>query len=123
MLVIFVFSSRRRHTRFSRDWSSDVCSSDLIEVRVSERFRPDQLAVHRDGEGKAGDVGRQLFAGDGVRAGAGGRPPWRDGRERRGLRNAGRLKEEESKTHALTPLGEQVSYAHERKSRDRKSVV
>src|SRR5690606_39091845 len=25
----FLFSSRRRHTRFSRDWSSDVCSSDL----------------------------------------------------------------------------------------------
>src|SRR5690606_40345822 len=30
------FSSRRRHTRFSRDWSSDVCSSDLLtnEQRV-----------------------------------------------------------------------------------------
>src|SRR5690606_40670832 len=28
--VLFFFSSRRRHTRFSRDWSSDVCSSDLI---------------------------------------------------------------------------------------------
>src|SRR6266511_294571 len=27
--IVFVFSSRRRHTRFSRDWSSDVCSSDL----------------------------------------------------------------------------------------------
>src|SRR5690606_39780702 len=27
--VHFFFSSRRRHTRFSRDWSSDVCSSDL----------------------------------------------------------------------------------------------
>src|SRR5690606_18326444 len=27
--VLFFFSSRRRHTRFSRDWSSDVCSSDL----------------------------------------------------------------------------------------------
>src|SRR5690606_40244682 len=27
--VYFFFSSRRRHTRFSRDWSSDVCSSDL----------------------------------------------------------------------------------------------
>src|SRR5690606_40061287 len=26
----FFFSSRRRHTRFSRDWSSDVCSSDLL---------------------------------------------------------------------------------------------
>src|SRR2546429_5689059 len=28
--VLFFFSSRRRHTRCSRDWSSDVCSSDLI---------------------------------------------------------------------------------------------
>src|SRR5690606_39377268 len=26
------FSSRRRHTSFSRDWSSDVCSSDLVEA-------------------------------------------------------------------------------------------
>src|SRR5205809_4708930 len=26
----FFFSSRRRHTRCSRDWSSDVCSSDLL---------------------------------------------------------------------------------------------
>src|SRR2546429_9335351 len=29
MLLFFFFSSRRRHTRCSRDWSSDVCSSDL----------------------------------------------------------------------------------------------
>src|SRR5690606_40792209 len=29
-LCVFFFSSRRRHTRFSRDWSSDVCSSDLL---------------------------------------------------------------------------------------------
>src|SRR5690606_39421706 len=28
------FSSRRRHTRFSRDWSSDVCSSDLVSEFV-----------------------------------------------------------------------------------------
>src|SRR5690606_41163316 len=28
--IIFFFSSRRRHTSFSRDWSSDVCSSDLL---------------------------------------------------------------------------------------------
>src|SRR5690606_33999180 len=31
--VVF-FSSRRRHTRFSRDWSSDVCSSDLPRQRA-----------------------------------------------------------------------------------------
>src|SRR6266511_5288300 len=30
-VYFFFFSSRRRHTRFSRDWSSDVCSSDLID--------------------------------------------------------------------------------------------
>src|SRR2546430_5407297 len=29
MHVLFFFSSRRRHTRFDCDWSSDVCSSDL----------------------------------------------------------------------------------------------
>src|SRR5690606_39600523 len=29
-VLLFFFASRRRHTRFSRDWSSDVCSSDLL---------------------------------------------------------------------------------------------
>src|SRR5699024_11968932 len=31
-LGLFFFSSRRRHTRSKRDWSSDVCSSDLASV-------------------------------------------------------------------------------------------
>src|SRR2546429_9462868 len=33
--MIFFFSSRRRHTRCSRDWSSDVCSSDLISTNAT----------------------------------------------------------------------------------------
>src|SRR2546422_2223203 len=37
--VYFFFSSRRRHTRCSRDWSSDVCSSDLLRKRRARRFR------------------------------------------------------------------------------------
>src|SRR5256885_2599995 len=32
--VFFFFSSRRRHTRLQGDWSSDVCSSDLIETAL-----------------------------------------------------------------------------------------
>src|SRR5437870_8922139 len=39
-LFFFFFSSRRRHTRWPRDWSSDVCSSDLERrdlVRQQER--------------------------------------------------------------------------------------
>src|SRR5207249_8768561 len=34
VFVFFFFSSRRRHTRSKRDWSSDVCSSDLFSVLV-----------------------------------------------------------------------------------------
>src|SRR5436309_13272854 len=36
----FFFSSRRRHTRFSRDWSSDVCSSDLVVAGSSPVGHP-----------------------------------------------------------------------------------
>src|SRR5256886_11098003 len=36
-LFLFFFSSRRRHTRFDCDWSSDVCSSDLRPVVVRVR--------------------------------------------------------------------------------------
>src|SRR3712207_7362820 len=33
--MFFFFSSRRRHTRYWRDWSSDVCSSDLMPVSMA----------------------------------------------------------------------------------------
>src|SRR6266498_3756088 len=36
ILYYFFFSSRRRHTRCGRDWSSDVCSSDLLAVLAVE---------------------------------------------------------------------------------------
>src|SRR2546428_8957473 len=39
-LFIF-FSSRRRHTRSDRDWSSDVCSSDLLAVKHAELLAQD----------------------------------------------------------------------------------
>src|SRR5437870_9637060 len=32
VVFFFFFSSRRRHTRWPRDWSSDVCSSDLRKI-------------------------------------------------------------------------------------------
>src|SRR3712207_7818768 len=64
--MIFFFSSRRRHTRYWRDWSSDVCSSDLTIVvggpdRELEPHLPEgtTLAVQRDARG----------TGDAVRAG------------------------------------------------------
>src|SRR3989442_15971971 len=37
LLSVFFFSSRRRHTRCGRDWSSDVCSSDLPHGRAGRR--------------------------------------------------------------------------------------
>src|SRR3989449_8404225 len=40
LIFFFFFSSRRRHTRCSRDWSSDVCSSDLQPVHARSGLRP-----------------------------------------------------------------------------------
>src|SRR2546430_9995865 len=37
--LLFFFSSRRRHTRFDCDWSSDVCSSDLPRSRTPSPAR------------------------------------------------------------------------------------
>src|SRR5207249_5575369 len=37
LFFCFFFSSRRRHTRSKRDWSSDVCSSDLVGVVLRSR--------------------------------------------------------------------------------------
>src|SRR5690606_40715668 len=46
--------SRRRHTRFSRDWSSDVCSSDLaasvVHLFMRQGIAPERLAVIGLGE-------------------------------------------------------------------------
>src|SRR3712207_8288252 len=38
MIRLGIFSSRRRHTRYSRDWSSDVCSSDLVSMVAGRTF-------------------------------------------------------------------------------------
>src|SRR5690606_41062125 len=53
--LFFFFSSRRRHTRFSRDWSSDVCSSDLHTWRITCNVREVNgvLAAVRAGIGVA----------------------------------------------------------------------
>src|SRR3712207_7303794 len=70
-MFFFFFSSRRRHTRYWRDWSSDVCSSDLLP-------RPEKTTP-RSGEcPKAGCVG---FGGrrGGARAARGGLASGRDG--------------------------------------------
>src|SRR5947199_6120923 len=39
VFICFFFSSRRRHTRCLSDWSSDVCSSDLIAGEVRNHLR------------------------------------------------------------------------------------
>src|SRR5256884_8730299 len=46
IIIFFFFSSRRRHTRCSRDWSSDVCSSDLMLFEESKpQFDGDAAAL------------------------------------------------------------------------------
>src|SRR6266511_5973808 len=62
----FFFSSRRRHTRFSRDWSSDVCSSDLAPPAL-ERGPADRRAHHLPADcavrdGQAGELDEAAIA-------------------------------------------------------------
>src|SRR5207245_3053820 len=63
-LVLFFFSSRRRHTRCYRDWSSDVCSSDLLPLldrgalRATETQGTPSQPRHRALEREPGPGGR-----------------------------------------------------------------
>src|SRR3989442_2194059 len=45
-ILVFFFSSRRRHTRCGRDWSSDVCSSDLEYFQQSIDKDPAYAAAY-----------------------------------------------------------------------------
>src|SRR6266436_3044994 len=60
MSFYFFFSSRRRHTRCSRDWSSDVCSSDLKFLRelafLRENLNPITAAVTDVNKSIHGDI-------------------------------------------------------------------
>src|SRR5437660_3738680 len=73
LFIFFFFSSRRRHTRWPRDWSSDVCSSDLDGGRPLR----DALAVPA-----TADLSRRSHE----RAARSARVPWRVLRCRDGLR-------------------------------------
>src|ERR1035437_6030135 len=53
-LSFFFFSSRRRHTRYGRDWSSDVCSSDLLRFSVEHSIQPHPRFRYTTSEGKLG---------------------------------------------------------------------
>src|SRR3712207_8792269 len=59
---VFFFSSRRRHTRYWRDWSSDVCSSDLelLELLAPAAFSG---LAHFEGRGAlSGRLGTRVAA-------------------------------------------------------------
>src|SRR5256885_11428392 len=64
-MLLFFFSSRRRHTRLQGDWSSDVCSSDLrnqggIGQRLVAGPDPDEAVALLDGI--AADLGEAAHA-------------------------------------------------------------
>src|SRR5438876_462062 len=52
--MFFFFSSRRRHTRWTGDWSSDVCSSDLEALQAVPGFAPEgiHLLFHSSSSGE-----------------------------------------------------------------------
>src|SRR2546426_1190418 len=59
LFCFFFFSSRRRHTRLQGDWSSDVCSSDLLGDALLGTLRAGTAA--RGGPGLPRGTGRSRF--------------------------------------------------------------
>src|SRR5690606_11931419 len=62
-VLFFFFSSRRRHTRFSRDWSSDVCSSDLYEKMTGDTQFNGYMHAQRDWLFGRNPWGTSMFTG------------------------------------------------------------
>src|SRR3712207_5791810 len=62
-MYVFFFSSRRRHTRYWRDWSSDVCSSDLVGAVDLQGVYGEALDVGEVGVARPEVVHRQLHPG------------------------------------------------------------
>src|SRR6266498_4481543 len=94
-MIVFFFSSRRRHTRCGRDWSSDVCSSDLRRRPQRAARPPGRLGgPDHPGAGFAVLPDRRGRAGHAPRAPAPRHaPPGRGGQRReprRGRRPGGR---------------------------------
>src|SRR5439155_10935784 len=67
--VCFFFSSRRRHTRWPRDWSSDVCSSDLKFFFPEPSTGPDLIFFIRFHDGTSIPIICQVKLRFSVRAG------------------------------------------------------
>src|SRR5690606_39834669 len=55
------FSSRRRHSRFSRDWSSDVCSSDLTFERLERDVAPEIRRYYQTRDPLTGELIQVLY--------------------------------------------------------------
>src|SRR5437870_13853987 len=69
--IFFFFSSRRRHTRWPRDWSSDVCSSDLVTRLISGRLADrDVREIHRAVRRLRGTLGEKPVAEQPLERGA-----------------------------------------------------
>src|SRR6266852_7353222 len=63
MIFFFFFSSRRRHTRCYRDWSSDVCSSDLQAIAWMKTHGVTDLVLEDISYYRATEVFPDLAAG------------------------------------------------------------
>src|SRR3712207_6017975 len=88
------FSSRRRHTRYWRDWSSDVCSSDLRVQKLNRVFDGDDVVL--------------LLLVDEVD----------DGGERRGLARARRARDEHDAVAQLADVGQLLRQTQRLDGRD-----
>src|SRR5690349_24850288 len=100
--VAFFFSSRRRHTRSLRDWSSDVCSSDLASARNMNLASADREACSSAPGLSRRKLSRTVAAGSSTRS-----EERRVGKECRSRRAQHRSKKK-ADGQAASPWGDEI---------------
>src|SRR6266481_8750154 len=127
-VIFFFFSSRRRHTRWNCDWSSDVCSSDLARVhdlveqdeddtaeQAAHRQRVEVVLAHRFADEIEGERGEERAPAEGHqgRGDAGAGNP--DERDERAERQRGCTDQPEDEGLGRHPRRQEVSEHQHRK--------
>src|SRR3712207_9491431 len=118
--MLFFFSSRRRHTRYWRDWSSDVCSSDLY---ILDRLQTVDYPISASLFARESKVSRQVIVNDIAILRAAG---WEIESTNRGYiidTDDGLFKEVVKVSHDVRRTREELYIIVDGGAKDRKSVV
>src|SRR5437764_14741870 len=112
LVCFFFFSSRRRHTRYIGDWSSDVCSSDLVLLgRITDGACREDLGRAARAVGYPAVLKTRRLRSEERRVGKEGRSRWRAGEQIKSQDRAHGAQDERatvSRSHESDPINRTI---------------